>query len=157
MVNERNRAIIAEYRANAGKVSGYFADRPLLLLTSKGARTGRPHTTPVAYSRDGDRLIVIASKAGALISPDWYHNLVANPDATVELGGETFPVRAVVVQGEERDRLYANHAAIMPVFNEYQQKTSRRIPVIALERKQGLMVWTRSCRSRSGTDPAGSS
>ena len=129
-----NQSIIAEFRANSGKVGGPFEGAPLLLLTTTGAKSGRQHTTPVMYNTDGDRLLVFASKAGAPTNPAWYHNLVAHPKVTVEVGTESFDANAVVVAGEERDRLYARHAAQFPGFAEYQEKTTRVIPVVALER-----------------------
>jgi deazaflavin-dependent oxidoreductase (nitroreductase family) len=129
--NDYNRQLIEEFRANDGKVSGW-GDAPLLLLTTTGAKSGREHTTPVAYTRDGDRIIVIASYAGAPKHPAWYHNLVANPEATVELGTEALKVRAAPTEGDERDRLYRAQAELLPSFNEYEQKTTRKIPVLAL-------------------------
>jgi deazaflavin-dependent oxidoreductase (nitroreductase family) len=132
--NEFNREIIAQFRANDGKVGGMFAGAPLLLLTHTGAKSGQVRTSPLVYATDGDRLVIIASKGGAPTNPDWYHNLLANPAATVELPGETVPVRARVAEGEERDRLYDAMAAQMPNFAEYQRNTTRRIPVVVLER-----------------------
>jgi deazaflavin-dependent oxidoreductase (nitroreductase family) len=129
-----NRDLVNEYRANGGTVTGPFAGRPLLLLTTTGARSGEQRTTPLVYTTDGERLVIIASKGGAPSHPAWYHNLTANPEATVELGTERFQVRAEVAQGEERDRLFEAQAAQMPNFAEYQQKTSRRIPVVTLQR-----------------------
>lgn len=129
-----NRDLVNEYRANGGTVTGPFAGRPLLLLTTTGARSGEQRTTPLVYSTDGDLLVVIASKGGAPTHPAWYHNLTANPEATVELGTERFQVRAEVAQGEERDRLFEAQATQMPNFAEYQRKTSRRIPVFKLRR-----------------------
>ncbi|HLI51703.1 MAG TPA: nitroreductase family deazaflavin-dependent oxidoreductase [Thermomicrobiaceae bacterium] len=129
-----NQQIIEEFRANHGKLGGDWAGVPLLLLTSTGAKTGKPRTTPVDYTRDGDRLVIIASKGGAPTNPDWYHNLLANPVATVELGDETFKVRATPAQGEERERLFDQHAAQLPVFAGYRTKTTRQIPVPILER-----------------------
>ena len=129
-----NRQLVEEFRANGGKVTGMFADRPLLLLTTRGAKSGTVYTTPLVYTRDGDRLVVIASKGGAPTNPAWYHNLRANPTVTVELPNKKFEARAKVVDGEERDRLYAAQAAVLPIFAEYQQKTTRRIPVVLLER-----------------------
>lgn len=133
-VNEWNRQTIERYRANKGKVGGYWEGKPLLLLTTTGAKSGQRRTTPVMYLPDGDRLIVFASKSGAPTNPDWYHNLVARPQVTVEVGDEAYEARATVLKGEERDRLYARHAELYPQFAEYQAKTTRRIPVIALER-----------------------
>ena len=130
-----NQQIIEEFRANAGKVGGQFEGAPMLLLTTTGAKTGRRLTSPLVYAQDGDRLLVFASKAGAPTNPAWYHNLVANPTVTVEVGAETFEARATVVTGEERDRLYAEQAKRMPGFATYQQNTTRVIPVVALERQ----------------------
>src|SRR5215213_5250529 len=132
--NDFNRNLIAEYRANAGVVTGPFAGRPLLLLTTIGAKSGQPRTIPLVYTTDADRIVVIASKGGAPTSPDWYHNLVANPLVTIELGNERFQARARVAEGEERERLYAAQAALMPGFAEYQRNTTRQIPVVVLER-----------------------
>jgi deazaflavin-dependent oxidoreductase (nitroreductase family) len=132
--NDFNQNLIAEYRANGGQVTGQFAGAPLLLLTTTGAKSGQPRTAPVAYTADGDRLLVIASKGGAPTHPDWYHNLVANPEVTVEVGTETFPARATVPDGEERDRLFNQMAAQMAGFADYQRNTTRRIPVVVLER-----------------------
>jgi deazaflavin-dependent oxidoreductase (nitroreductase family) len=136
-INERlafNQAIIDEFRANDGKVSGAFANAPLLLLTTTGAKSGHQRTSPVVYTTDGDRLVIIASYAGRPVNPAWFRNLVANPEVTVEIPGETFAARAVVASGEYRDRLYAAQAALMPAFDEYQAKTTRQIPVVTLER-----------------------
>src|SRR5579884_2525670 len=130
-----NRSVIAAYRANAGKVGGPLADSPLLLLTTTGAKSGRPHTTPLGFTTDDDRIIVIASNRGAPANPAWYHNLVAHPEATVELGRQRFKVHAVIPEGEERDRLFDRVAQAMPFFIEHQRKTSRRIPVVVLERQ----------------------
>ena len=106
----------------------------LLLLTTTGAKSGLPRTTPMAYSTDGDRLVVVAPNGGAPTNPDWYHNLLANPKVTVELGSERFQARAIVADGQERERLYAHHAELMPGVAEHQKKTSRKIPVVILER-----------------------
>ena len=132
--NEFNRKIIEEFRANGGKVGGMFEGAPMLLLTSTGAKSGQPRTTPLVYTRDGERIVVIASMAGAPTNPAWYHNLAANPRATVEIGSEAFAVDAVITTGAERDRLFEQQAALMPNFGEYQAKTTRVIPVVALER-----------------------
>ncbi len=132
--NDFNRQIIEEFRANGGETFGPFKGRNLLLLTTTGAKSGESRTTPLVYSRDGNRVIIIASLGGAPKHPSWYLNLVAHPEVTIELGTEKFKARASVVEGAERDRLYAQQAAEMPAFNEYQQKTKRRIPVVALER-----------------------
>jgi deazaflavin-dependent oxidoreductase (nitroreductase family) len=132
VAEDHNARIVAEFRANHGRVGGHFAGSPLLLLHSTGARTGRKLVKPMMYLRDGDRYLVFASKGGAPENPAWYHNLLAHPDVEIEVGDETVPVRAVVLTGEERDRKYAEQAALYPGFAEYQQKTDRVIPVVAL-------------------------
>ena len=131
-----NEALIEDLRAHGGKASsGPFVDRPVLILTAAGARTGERRTVPLVYSRDGDRYVVVASKGGAPAHPAWYGNVVANPTVTVEVDGETFEARATALAGgPERDRLYAQHAVPMPAFLEYQRKTERVIPVVVLER-----------------------
>lgn len=129
-----NRSLVEEYRANGGKVSGMFADMPMLLLTTTGAKSGQQRTTPVVYTTDKGRLVIIASKAGGPTHPDWYHNLLANPDVTVELGREKFSARASIPSDEERQRLFDQVAAQMPNFAEYQRNTTRQIPVVVLER-----------------------
>ena len=133
-LNDFNQRIIDEFRAKQGKVGGQFADAPLLLLTTTGAKSGRAITKPLVYTTDGDRIVLIASFAGAPKNPAWFNNLVANPVATVELGPERFKARAKVVGGEERQRLYDNQARLLPIFADYQKKTSRQIPVLVLER-----------------------
>jgi len=133
--NDWNRQIIEEFHANGGKVGGPFEGATLLLLTTTGAKSGLSRTTPLVYLPDGERLVIFASKAGAPTSPDWYYNLVAHPTVTVEVGTEKFNATATVVSGEERDRLYAQQAAKAPGFAEYQQKTTRVIPVVVLERQ----------------------
>jgi deazaflavin-dependent oxidoreductase (nitroreductase family) len=133
-VSDFNSGIIEEFRANGGKVGGPFEGAPLLLLTSTGARTGASRVHPVMYLDDGKRLYVFASKAGAPTNPDWYHNLVAHPQATVEVGEERFDVTASVLTGAERDEIYQRQAALYPGFAEYQAKTTRAIPVVALDR-----------------------
>jgi deazaflavin-dependent oxidoreductase (nitroreductase family) len=129
-----NEKIIDEFRENDGKVGGPFDGAPLLLLTTTGAKSGELRTNPMMYLVDGDRLLVFASKSGAPTNPDWYHNLVANPTASVEVGGEHYDVNATVLTGDERDRHYARQAELYPGFAEYQEKTTRTIPVVALER-----------------------
>jgi deazaflavin-dependent oxidoreductase (nitroreductase family) len=106
----------------------------MLLLHSTGARSGQERVNPMMYLADGDRLLVFASKAGAPTNPDWYHNLVAHPDASVEVGEETFAVRATVLVGAERDRLFAEQSQRYPGFKDYESKTTRVIPVVALTR-----------------------
>jgi len=133
-MNEFNQRVIADFRANGGKVGGQMESIPLMLVTMTGAKSGRAITLPLAYSKDGDRFVVIASYAGAPHNPSWYHNLVAHPVVTVELGGEKFQARATVTTGAERDRLFKQQVDLLPVFNDYQKKTSRVIPVFALDR-----------------------
>jgi deazaflavin-dependent oxidoreductase (nitroreductase family) len=129
-----NARIIKEFRTNEGHVGGPFEGAPLLLLTTTGARSGRTRINPLMYLRDGDRLVVFGSKGGAPTNPDWFHNVVANPDASVEVGTERFPVQAIVATGDERDELFAEQAKRYPQFAEYAAKTERTIPVIVLER-----------------------
>ena len=129
------RALITEFRANGGHVTnGPFAGRPVLLLTTTGAKSGQPRLAPVVYSRDGEHYVIVASKAGAPTHPGWYHNLLANPVVTVEVGRETFTSRARVTEGAERERLFAERVATSPRFAEYQRQTTRMIPVVVLER-----------------------
>jgi deazaflavin-dependent oxidoreductase (nitroreductase family) len=130
------RNLIADMRANGGTpASGPMAGRPLGILTSKGARTGEDRTAIVTYHREGDAWVIAASKSGADEHPAWYHNLVANPQATLEVGNEVVPVLAREAKGEERDRLYDDHAKVRPEFAEYPSKTKRVIPVFVLERR----------------------
>lgn len=135
-ITDFNKAIIAEFRANGGQVGGQFANTTLLLLTTIGAKSGQVRTNPVAYTTDGDHIIIMASKGGAPTNPDWYYNLKANPMVTVELGREQFQARAVVAEGAERDRLFRQMAEVMPGFADYQRNTTRQIPVIILERQE---------------------
>jgi deazaflavin-dependent oxidoreductase (nitroreductase family) len=134
---ERNDPIIKAYRANNGRLDDQGRGRSLLLLTTTGARSGQPRVAPLAFTRSGENYVVIASKGGSPTHPDWYHNLVSNPTVTVEVGGETFQARARVADGDEHDTLFDRQAREMPNFAEYQQKTSRKIPVIVLERLSG--------------------
>ncbi len=131
---EYNRGIIEEFRANAGVVGGPFEGRPMMLLTTTGARTGRTLTSPLVYSTDGDDMVVIASMGGAPTHPSWYHNLVANPTVTVEQGTGSYEATAVIQTGAERRRLFDQQAAQMAVFKEYEAKTTREIPVVVLRR-----------------------
>ena len=134
-MSDFNQAIIDEFRANGGKVGGYFAGANMLLLHTIGAKSGQPRTNPVVYTTDGDRLVIIASKGGADSNPDWYYNLLANPSVTVELGDDQFQARATAVTQEpERSRLYAKMVAHRSGFADYEQKTSRKIPAVVLER-----------------------
>jgi deazaflavin-dependent oxidoreductase (nitroreductase family) len=134
MPNPFNEKIIEEFRANAGKVGGPFEGAPMVLVTSKGAKSGKPHTTPLVYLQDGDRIAVFASMGGAPTNPAWYYNLKANPDATVEVGTDKYTVKAVVTSGDERDRLFRKQVSVMPTFGDYEKRTTRTIPVVALER-----------------------
>ncbi|OKK07939.1 cation-binding protein [Streptomyces sp. CB03234] len=133
MPNDFNQPIIEEFRANHGRVGGWFEGARLVLLTTTGARSGKPHTTPVGYYPDGDgRILVIASAAGAPKHPAWYHNLLANPRATVEDGVFTYEADATVLKGDERDRAFARAVEADSGWADYQAKTSRVIPVVAL-------------------------
>jgi deazaflavin-dependent oxidoreductase (nitroreductase family) len=132
--NDRNKAIIDEFRANAGKVGGFFTGKTLLIVHTIGAKSGQERVNPVAYTTDGDRLLIIASKGGAPTNPGWYYNILAHPLLTVEVGSETFQVQATVAVEPERTRLYDRMVEMMPGFAEYRQKTTRVIPVIILTR-----------------------
>jgi deazaflavin-dependent oxidoreductase (nitroreductase family) len=128
-----NRQVIEEFRANDGQVKA-FAHQPLLLLTHRGAKSGTERTNPLAYFRDGDRYLIVASRGGAPSNPDWYHNLKAHPDASIEVGTETFGVTAREAGPDERPRLWAHITEANPAFAEYQTKITRTIPVVVLER-----------------------
>jgi deazaflavin-dependent oxidoreductase (nitroreductase family) len=135
MARDWNAGIVEEFRANQGKVGGMFEGRPLLLLHHTGARTGTVRVNPLAYQVLEDaNLAVFASKGGAPTNPDWFYNLKANPDVTVELGTETFHARARIPDQGERDRIWTRQKEIAPGFAEYEKKTTRQIPVIVLER-----------------------
>ena len=133
-MDEFNQNVIREFRANQGRVGGAMERMPILLLTMIGAKTGRTLIRPLCYSRDGDRFVIIASYGGAPHNPPWYHNLVANPVVTVEVGTEKFKARAAQIAGRERQRLFDAQASLMPFFNDYQKKTKRQIPVLTLTR-----------------------
>ena len=130
-----NRHIVEEFRANHGKVGGMWEGRPLLLLTTTGAKSGQSRTNPMMYQREGDRLFVFASKGGAPTNPDWYHNLLAHPEVTVEIGDQRYSATAKPITGAERDSIYDRWSQRYPQFREYQEKTSRVIPVIELTPK----------------------
>ena len=132
-----NRQLIEEFRADRDKGGGAMKGRPLLLLTTTGAKSGQLRTKPMMFIPDGDRLLVIASNAGAAIHPDWYRNLVAHPEVTVEVGNETFKADATVTEGPERQRLWNRVVELYPFFADHQAKTSRQIPVIVLRRLEG--------------------
>lgn len=128
-----NDAFIAEFRRNGGKMPGELGEVDLLLLTATGAKSGEPRTVPLGYHRIDGRLCIVASMGGADKNPPWFHNVVANPEVTVELGTEVFRATAVVTEGEDRDHLYDDVIARMAVFGEYQERTERTIPVIELK------------------------
>jgi deazaflavin-dependent oxidoreductase (nitroreductase family) len=132
--NAYNVAVAEEFRANEGKVSGDWEGRRIMLLTTTGAKSGKQHLTPLGFSMDGDRYVISAANGGAPSHPDWYHNLVANPIVTVEVGPETFSARAVVSEGEERDRLVVARSQSNPAFVRNQARTTRQIPLIWLDR-----------------------
>jgi deazaflavin-dependent oxidoreductase (nitroreductase family) len=128
-----NTNIVEEFRANEGKVGGRFEGAPLLLLHHTGAKTGIERVNPMMYQPTGGAMAVFASKGGAPTNPDWYHNLLANPDASVEVGTETVAVRARVARGEERERIWEKQKRDWPGFADYERKTEREIPVVVLE------------------------
>ena len=135
--NDYNRRLIEEFRTDRSQTDKPLEGRRLLLLTTTGAKSGQRRTTPMMYIPDGDRLIVIASNIGAAKHPDWYHNLVANPHVTVEVGSDTFDTTALVVEGASRQQLWSRITELYPFFIEHQAKTTRQIPVIVLERRAG--------------------
>ena len=134
-MDDPNARVIEEFRANGGKVGGYFQGMDLLLLHHKGAKTGTVRVNPVAYQARPEGWAVFASKGGAPTNPDWYHNLVSHPEIEVEVGTETVPVRARVAGPEERETIYSKQAVAVQGFADYQAKTTRVIPVVVLERR----------------------
>ncbi|MDQ6636973.1 MAG: nitroreductase family deazaflavin-dependent oxidoreductase [Candidatus Dormibacteraeota bacterium] len=134
MANNFNQSVIDEFRASAGRVGGNFQGSTLLLLKTTGKKSGEPRTTPLMYIADGERMIVIGSAAGADNHPAWFHNLMAKGRALVEVGTEELPVRAELLTGDEHQRLWEKLIAARPGFAEYQQRTSRKIPLVALSR-----------------------
>ena len=130
-----NRRLIEEFRGSRGSGDQKFAGRPLLLLTTTGAKSGRRHAVPIMYVPDGDRLLVIASNAGAPTHPQWYRNLLAHPDVTVEIGSETYEATTMLLEGAERQRKWSEIVAAYPFFGEYQAKITREIPVVAVVRR----------------------
>ncbi len=132
-MNDWNTGVITEFRANGGKVGGQFDGAPLLLLHHKGAKTGTERVSPLMYQAVGNAYAIFASKAGAPTNPDWYHNLVANPDTTVEVGSDTKKVRARVAAGDEHNTIWTTQKQRYPGFAEYEAKTSRQIPVVVLD------------------------
>jgi len=132
--NDFNTGIIDEFRTNAGKVGGYFEGRTMLILHSTGAKSGQERTIPLVFQHVGDTWAIFASKGGDPKNPDWYHNLVANPDATIETGTDTVNVRARITEGDERDLIWEQQKVDVPSFADYEKATDRVIPVVVLER-----------------------
>jgi deazaflavin-dependent oxidoreductase (nitroreductase family) len=132
IVNERNMHIVDEFRANNGKVGGYFEGKTLLLLHTIGAKSGQEYINPTAYVKDGDRFVVIASKGGAPTNPGWYYNILGNPKVTIEVGTKTVQVDASVAKEPDQTRLYNKMIEMLPSFDDYRHKTTREIPVIVL-------------------------
>ncbi|GHO49344.1 nitroreductase/quinone reductase family protein [Ktedonospora formicarum] len=135
-VNDWDRQIVKEFRANGGNVGGQLAGAPLLLLTTKGAKSGKLHTRPLVYLSEGGDIYIFAGNRGAPTNPGWYHNLVAYPDVMVELGAEKFEARAIVVDSAERDRLGEIQVQKIPALAELKEKMTRSVPAILLERKK---------------------
>lgn len=134
-LDDWTRSLIADMRAHGGRPStGWAAGKPFLILTSKGAKSGKPRIAIATYHKDGNRWVIAASKSGAPEHPQWYHNLKAHPETTIEVDNEVVPVRATEVTGAERDRLWNDHVAQLPEFGEYPKKTTRVIPIFVLER-----------------------
>lgn len=130
-----NTSIIEEFRANAGRVGGPFDGAPMLILHTRGAKSGEPRAHPLVFQPNGDSWVIFASKGGAPSNPAWFHNVVANPDVEIEVGTDTIPVRARVAEGDEREKIWTKQKEVMPGFAEYEAKANRRIPVIVLERR----------------------
>ena len=135
-MSEMNEQVIAEFRANNGKVGGFFEDKDLLLLHTTGAKSGLARLKPLVYMQDGERLVVIASNGGARSNPDWYYNLLANPEVCIEVGSDRFHARAEKVKDPERNALYRMMAVRYPFFTDYQRNTERIIPVIVITPKR---------------------
>lgn len=129
-----NGSVIPEFRANGGRCGGRWEGNPMVLLTTTGARTGQARTSPLTYTMDGDRIVLVASRAGDDRHPDWYHNLVANPEVVIEIGTERFEATATVAEEPERTRLLDARIAAMPRFGDYVAQTDRVIPVVVVER-----------------------
>jgi deazaflavin-dependent oxidoreductase (nitroreductase family) len=130
----RNQPIIEEFRANQGRVGGYFEGAPMILIHAIGARSGTERVNPLVYLPDGDDMVIGATKGGSPTNPDWYHNLKAHPRIQVEVGTETFPVEATEVTGAERDELWRRFVELRPGFAEYEKRTTRIIPLFRLQR-----------------------
>lgn len=135
-MNDWNQQIIEEFRTHGGKVGGPFEGVTLLLLTTTGAKSGQKRINPLIYLLDGERLFIFAAKGGGPSNPDWYHNLVAHPQVTVELGTEQFEATAVFLEGEERDQIYAKETQAHPGAADFEKKTTRKIPVVELVRRK---------------------
>lgn len=133
-MSDWNQQIIEEFRANQGKVGGHFADVTLLLLHTTGAKSGQERVNPLVTIQDGDRLVVVASKGGAPANPDWYYNVVANPEVSVEYGAERFQARAQVAAEPERTQLYEKMENAFAAFSGYRKNTARVIPIVTLTR-----------------------
>lgn len=133
-INAMNEEVLAEFRANDGVVGGRFEGMPVCLLHHKGAKSGTRRVNPLVYSKDGDDFVIICSKAGAPTNPDWYHNLIANPNTEIEVGTETIPVKVREATGDERRRLYDQQSEVMPFFKDYEKAAAphREIPVLVL-------------------------
>lgn len=132
--NAFTRQLMSDIREHGRPTSGPMAGRPLMILTTTGAKSGEKRSAVITYTRDGDRYVIAASKGGAPTNPSWYYNVLANPRVTVEADKQTFEADATVVDGAERERLWDRHAAERPEFRDYPQKTTRVIPMIVLER-----------------------
>ncbi len=132
--NNFNQQVIQEFRANGGKVGGPFEGAPMLLLHTTGARSGQERVNPLMYQPVGDAWAIFASKGGAPTNPDWYHNVVANPEVSIEVGTETVAARARITQGAERDEIWTRQKTNVPQFAEYEANTDREIPVVVIER-----------------------
>lgn len=135
-LHDWDRQIIEEFRANGGKVGGQFVGVPLLLLTTTGAKSGQLRINPLAYLSEGGQIYIFAGNRGAPTNPGWYHNLLAHPGVTVELGTEKFEARAIVVDSAERDRLSHIQLQKLPGLADLQAKLTREVPVVLLERKK---------------------
>ncbi|SRR5260370_22080839 len=133
-LQDYNRRLIEEFRANGGQVTGVLKGVPLILLATKGAKSGQARVSPLIAVPDGDSYLAVAAKGGAPQHPFWYHNLVAHPNVTVETGSETFAATARLLTGEERDQAFAKAVAVFALFDEYQKKAAREIPLFSLER-----------------------
>ena len=134
-INEWNQRIIDDFRANEGKVGPPFDGVPMLLLHTVGAKSGEQRISPLTYRPDGDRYIVFGSYAGASKHPAWFHNLLAAPDTTIEVGADHVDVRARVAEGDEREAIWSAQKRDVPPFADYEAKTDRQIPVVILERR----------------------